>query len=187
VCGYRLAGGSASSAVVVTDPVAQHPARPGVPAADGTRLSPPERVPTARGSGVPLSPGAEGVLFTGVARDVQRVAATEQMPGVWHFRVERHDDSGNRLAPIPVELRARTLSGGAMLGSLSDGDQVRVAGTWEQGTLVVKAVTNVTTGAEVRNRPLDAGSKVALVVFFTVFTLILLFIGAMVVTGIVSG
>lgn len=84
---------------------------------------------------------------------------------VWTFTLERFDDSGNRLPPVPVQLRGRSFD-----GALRDGDWVQVQAIWRPGTTVhVKEVLDLTTGALVRaHRP----SKIAQVVGIIVIALI---------------
>ncbi len=86
--------------------------------------------------------------FTGVVRDFQ--ARREQWGNggeeeIWHFRIERHDASGNALKLIPVEMRGLSFS-----GSVSNGDEVRLHGRWRDGTLRADELTNLTTHARVR-------------------------------------
>jgi hypothetical protein len=65
---------------------------------------------------------------------------------VLDFRIERHDAEGNRLAPVPVQMRGQSFS-----GSVNNGDEIRVTkGTWRQGTLRVESLANLTTGASVQ-------------------------------------
>ncbi|MFD5522458.1 hypothetical protein [Streptomyces sp. NPDC127066] len=64
---------------------------------------------------------------------------------IWSFRVERYDESGDRVQLIPVEMR-----GYGIEGSISDGDWVRGTGTMKSGTFRMKEAENITTGARVR-------------------------------------
>lgn len=65
---------------------------------------------------------------------------------VWSFRVESFDKAGNRLQPVPVEMRGR-----AFQGMLNEGDQIRIATSWKAGqTVRVKEVYNVTTRSKVK-------------------------------------
>lgn len=116
-------------------------------------------------------------MFAGVVRDVQRYEPSEGDRERWTFRVERYDSSGNRRAPIPVELRARSLSRGSISGALSDGDEVRVTGTWIRGTLHVKAVNNLTTGAQVSGKAVGALAKVVGVFAIIFFSLVVSWVG----------
>ena len=83
----------------------------------------------------------------GVARGVQQRSEpwgqgwTRQILGM---RVEQYDASGNRLQPVPVELRGWTLS-----GQISEGEEVEVNGRWDGGVLRASRATNVSTGGTV--------------------------------------
>ncbi|MFE2297913.1 hypothetical protein ACFXAW_06930 [Streptomyces sp. NPDC059445] len=88
--------------------------------------------------------------FTGVVRDFQ--AQREQWSNggseaIWHFRLARHDASGNALQPVPVEMRGLSFS-----GSVSNGDEVRISGRWRDGTLHADELMNLTTHARVHNK-----------------------------------
>ena len=65
---------------------------------------------------------------------------------VWTFRIERYD-AGNRLSPIPIEMR-----GVSFTGFVSDGDMVEVRiGGWREGTtLQPDKLLNLSTHAEVQ-------------------------------------
>jgi len=90
----------------------------------------------------------------GVARAVQVRALHEQREEVLTFRVERYDQSGNRLAPVGVELR------GYRGGHLGDGEEVEVTGRWSKGTLLASRIANLSTGADLGGR--SRGSSIAL-------------------------
>jgi hypothetical protein len=112
------------------------------------------------------SRGADGgeTRFTGVARDVQQ----RQHESMMHvdFRIERHDPSGNRLAPVPAEMRGTTHG---FSGRVSNGDEIRVVdGRWRNGTLRVRELENLTTGAVVRSSPSTASVLRRLAVFLTI-------------------
>ncbi|HET7014209.1 MAG TPA: FHA domain-containing protein [Streptosporangiaceae bacterium] len=111
----------------------------------------------------------------GVARNVQR-QLTEQTR-VLTFRVERYDPSGNRLAPVGVELR-QYRSGG-----LNDGEEVEVVGSWKRGTLRAQKVINLTTQAEVLGP--TAAAKACGVIFITVFFIIFLCIAGGIIFAVV--
>jgi hypothetical protein len=65
---------------------------------------------------------------------------------VLEFRIERHDSGGNRMAPVPVQMR-----GSLFTGTVNNGDEISVDdGTWQHGTLTAKSLKNLTTGADVR-------------------------------------
>jgi hypothetical protein len=86
--------------------------------------------------------------IVGIVRNIQTrqdINLTGRPDTVWNFRLERFDHNGNRLPPIPVEMRGRT-----MTGALSEGDWIRVPGTWKKGTtLVVRRVQDLSTDTEV--------------------------------------
>src|SRR5262245_31887890 len=69
---------------------------------------------------------------------------------VWTFRVERFDAEGNRLQPIPVEIRFREIR-----GFISEGDRVRIPiGRWRPGELLSPSrFFNETTRSEVKAGP----------------------------------
>ena len=77
------------------------------------------------------------------ARDGAQAGATL----ILTFRLERFDNDGNRLQPIPIEMRGRSFE-----GALADGDWVEVSGGWRDGTLRAKRVQDLTTGAVIRAR-----------------------------------
>jgi hypothetical protein len=88
---------------------------------------------------------------------------------VWSFRIERYDDTGNRVQLVPVEMRAPSFE-----GNLSDGDWVRAHGRMRRGTFRATDVENLTTGANVRAKQVPKLLKVFMAV---VIAGILLFIG----------
>ncbi|MGV9248052.1 hypothetical protein [Streptomyces sp. NPDC003710] len=103
-----------------------------------------------------------GSEFTGVVRDFQQrqEQRQQQQQGIWNFRVERHDQSGNKLVPIPVEMR-----GYSFVGSISDGDEVHLRGRWRHGTLRVDEIINLTTHARVRVWPSRRLTTICWVIF----------------------
>jgi hypothetical protein len=69
---------------------------------------------------------------------------------VWEFRLQptdpsfnqlSRDTSGDLLVPIPVEIRARSIS-----GPLQEGDKVAITGQMVKGTLYVRQLTNHSAG-----------------------------------------
>ncbi len=127
---------------------AQWPVTPGEPA--GARDPADLAGPGAVGGGTGWPHGG-GTRFTGVARDVQqRQYGQNGDLTLLEFRVERHDSSGNRLAPVPVEMRGHTHT---FRGTVSNGDEIQIThGDWHGGTLSVDELDNLTTGATVRGR-----------------------------------
>jgi hypothetical protein len=94
---------------------------------------------------------------------------------VWTFRVERFDPSGNRLPPVPVEMRSKSFR-----GFINEGDRVGVSARWREGdTLRVRKLRNLSTGAMVVARA-SLGWTMVLKVFL--FIVILLFIGTIAIT-----
>jgi hypothetical protein len=64
---------------------------------------------------------------------------------IWTFRLERYDQRGNPLPPIPVQMRARRFE-----GSVNDGDKVTLKGSWSVGqTIDTKRVYNVSIDSAV--------------------------------------
>ncbi|MFD9460411.1 hypothetical protein [Streptomyces sp. NPDC060027] len=61
-----------------------------------------------------------------------------------NFRVEEYDDAGARVKLVPIEMRGIIFE-----GSVANGDRVRASGRMRSGTLRVKKLHNLTTGADV--------------------------------------
>ena len=94
---------------------------------------------------------SEGIDFTGVVRDLQYRGerwGEHSETAIWNLRIERYDAGGNRLAPVPVEMRGDSFS-----GSVINGDVIRVKGSWRGCALRVEEFDNLTTGAQVRAMP----------------------------------
>ncbi|WP_432139830.1 MULTISPECIES: zinc ribbon domain-containing protein [unclassified Streptomyces] len=114
--------------------------------------------------------------ITGVARQVQmRTEVQGNSNGtstvvVCTFRVEVRNRAGTPVWVVPVEIRGRSFE-----GSLSDGDLVRAEGKARRGTLRVKRLHNLTTGAEVRTGTSTAGIVLAilLVAAWVVFMILI--------------
>jgi hypothetical protein len=134
------------------------PRRPGVHAAIS--------VPGVADAGAGRPPWSHGedTRFTGVARNIQQRDRGTELH--FDFRIERHDPSGNRLPPVPVEMRGPRQ---AFRGKVSDGDQVRVVdGRWRHGTLHVRELDNLSTGAKIRPGPTTAVRIGRLAVFLAI-------------------
>ncbi|MFE7589609.1 hypothetical protein ACFU6K_09415 [Kitasatospora sp. NPDC057512] len=121
-----------------------------------------------------------GFELTGVVRGFhqrqQQGSSGDQE--VWQFRVERYDTDGNKLKPVPVEMR-----GYSFTGSVSDGDEVHVRGRWREGTLHTQELTNLTTHARVRCKTY----RVLLIVVGVIFALIVLgFILGILLSGVLD-
>jgi hypothetical protein len=114
-------------------------------------------------------------MVSGQVRGLQQRAESYGEHGhksVLVFRLERYDTSGNRLRPIPVQMRAIGFD-----GWLSDGDEVQVTGRWKDGTLHGSRADNLTSGAAVTSQSLKKRvllAVVAFVVMATVFGLLAL-------------
>lgn len=64
---------------------------------------------------------------------------------IWTFRLERYD-AGERLPPIPLEMRGKSFS-----GFINEGDTVEIKGKWRPGTVFkTKRVYNVTSDSAVK-------------------------------------
>jgi FHA domain len=99
----------------------------------------------------------------GVARGVQ-IRRTQDDRELLAFRVDSYDESGNRLAPVAVELM--DYQGGA----IGEGDEVEVSGRWTRGTLRATKVVNLSTRAEAHG-----GNTLRKVVFIVALVLVLCF------------
>jgi hypothetical protein len=115
------------------------------------------------------APQAEAGRIVGVARAVnqrfeQSVLHRQNQLTVWTFRVERHDDEGRALPPVPVEIRGLNFK-----GVVSEGDWVDVGRSWRPGTVLhAKNVRNLTTGDRLHvtgRGPRAVGALFALVLF----------------------
>jgi hypothetical protein len=94
---------------------------------------------------------AGSAVVQGTARAVQqRTVGTQASREILSFRVEHYDSMGNRLDPLPVELRGGP--GERIVGQLNENDQVEVRGTWRSGSLRAETIINLSTGAVVQAR-----------------------------------
>ena len=67
---------------------------------------------------------------------------------VWNFMVDRIDEKGQPLSPVPVEMRARSFS-----GMLNEGNLVQIDKKWQPGKVLrVSKVKLVDTGTYVKER-----------------------------------
>lgn len=124
-----------------------------------------------------MAPSASLRVVEGQVRGVQ--LRTEQQgeknsQEILSFRVERYDESGNRVQLIPVEMR-----GYGMEGSISDGDSVRGTGTMKSGTFRMNEAQNLTTGARVRAKKTVG---IACAVLFVAFCIALLAVAIWVIS-----
>lgn len=81
---------------------------------------------------------------------------------IWTFRLESFDADGNRLPPVPVEMRGLTAE-----GFINDGDKVEVYGFWREGVLVAEGARNMTTRSTVKLK----GPPKWVKVFFMLFSI----------------
>ncbi|MGA5316895.1 hypothetical protein ACPCTK_22705 [Streptomyces pseudogriseolus] len=97
----------------------------------------------------------------GIVRDVQTRTeyggkdAASQF--VLNFRVEEYDDALARVRLVPIEMKGIIFE-----GTVSNGDRVRASGRMRSGTLRVKRLHNLTTGADVSAR---SYSKIGCAIF----------------------
>lgn len=68
------------------------------------------------------------------------------------FRIEKIDEQGNVIKIIPVELRGKDF-----IGEISEGDEVKVIGKMENGTVLAKEIINITTNARLQTKLLIQG------------------------------
>src|SRR5215813_6113443 len=101
----------------------------------------------------PPEPPPRSSLIRGEARNVQLRSRTgpssgKYTPGtkdILTFRVDRFDETGNSLQPIPVEMT------GEIKGVLNEGDKIEIDAKWQPGqTLEPKKLLNRTTGGVVQ-------------------------------------
>jgi hypothetical protein len=90
---------------------------------------------------------------------------------VWTFRLERVDNEGTRLRPIPVQMSARGFN-----GVISEGDFVEVSGTFTDGVLTARTVYNVTTASTVAAKRVPRAAVAAGIIFLVVIIAGFLFV-----------
>lgn len=111
------------------------------------------------------SPRHGSTTVSGRIRNIhQRSEGEGGASSVWTFRIERFDQIGDQLPPVPVQIR-----GVAFDGALSDGDEARVAGVWKDGTLHAEYVENITTQSKFRGRSFNK----ALLVFVAILAMLM--------------
>lgn len=128
----------------------------------------------------PLQPGQKDSIV-GEAHNIQHRQEQEARSEILTFRVERYDRDGNRLQPVPVEMRSYSIT-----GFINEGDQVRVSGTWEGGLLRAKRADNATTGAVVEAKT-SAGGRVVGLVFLLIIVAGFVFLGFLFITSVIGG
>ncbi|MCP6757168.1 MAG: zinc ribbon domain-containing protein [Fischerella sp. CENA71] len=81
---------------------------------------------------------------------------TQGQTQVWRFRLYVFDKSGNLTYQIPVEMR-----GARFIGSIHDGDIVKVPGKWRQGQICKpRKVVNITIGSLVKSQSITFFGRV---------------------------
>ncbi|SEP95136.1 hypothetical protein SAMN04487983_1002258 [Streptomyces sp. yr375] len=138
---------------------------PRVESGDGSRRPRPVPIAALDGSGT----------VYGVARTVRMRTEVSGSDGdvgttvVCNFSLEMRDRAGRPVGLVPVEMR-----GDLFEGAVNDGDRVRATGRARNGTLRVKRLRNLTTGAEVSARSTPA-IVVAVVILLFVAWLVVIF------------
>jgi FHA domain len=115
---------------------------------------------------------------SGSVRGIARAVATrrgENDRSLLAFRVDRYDDSGNRLPSVAVELR------GHRQGAVNEGEEVEVTGTYKRGTLVAQRIVNLSTNAEIRGA--GPGQSIALGIVYTLVIGFILVIVVAIILG----
>jgi pSer/pThr/pTyr-binding forkhead associated (FHA) protein len=145
--------------------------------------APPPQIPRALPAVQPRQPSrpvqaGEARGGSGSVRGIARAVATrrgENDRSLLAFRVDRYDDSGNRLPAVSVELRDHRQ------GAVNEGEEVEVTGTYKRGTLVAKRIVNLSTNAEIRGA--GRGQNIALGIAYTLVIGFILIIVVAIVLG----
>ncbi|MFD3558194.1 hypothetical protein ACFWVU_00775 [Streptomyces sp. NPDC058686] len=87
---------------------------------------------------------------------------------VMNFRVEEYVDALDRVRLVPIEMKGIIFE-----GSVANGDRIRASGRMRSGTLRVKKLHNLTTGADVSAK---SYSKIGCVVFLIFVVCMIVFI-----------
>lgn len=89
---------------------------------------------------------------------------------VWTYRLERYHD-GERLDPIPVEMRGHSFT-----GLINDGDEIMINKKWRKGKMLrTNRVFNLTSGAEVKTLRRISANTIAHIVFYIFLAAIIFF------------
>ncbi|MER5597123.1 hypothetical protein [Streptomyces sp. NPDC002265] len=91
---------------------------------------------------------------------------------VMNFRVEESGDSGHRRVLVPVEMRGYSFE-----GAVTNGDLIHARGRLRSGTLRVKQVHNLSTGAVVSVKQTPKIVIALVVMFFVGWFIFLLVLG----------
>jgi len=88
---------------------------------------------------------------------------------IWSFRVERYDESGNQMQPVPVEIKGMKFE-----GTISDGDWVELPEPWKPGEVASpKKFDNLTTGAKISGS-VPFGTKIGITCGWIMFVIFIL-------------
>ncbi|MGW2723432.1 hypothetical protein [Streptomyces sp. NPDC001492] len=90
---------------------------------------------------------------------------------VCDFRVEVYDRDGRPVRLVPVAMR-----GDSFQGAVNEGDWVRAEGKAKHGTLRVKQLRNLTTGAEVSTGGTHWGVIALVVLLFVAWAIFMVFL-----------
>lgn len=136
-------------------PYPPQPSRPDSPRQDPPR--PPER---ARFQPAEKPPRGRATV-QGQVRGINERSETynENTNQVLTFRIERYDAQGNRFRPVAVQLRSSGYD-----GSISEGDEVRVSGRYQDGVLHSGHIENLTTGSRVKPRSFGKQIVISLII-----------------------
>ena len=92
---------------------------------------------------------------------------------VLNFRVEQHDEEGDVVAQVSVQMAGKEIT-----GDLTDGDEVAlVRGRLKKGTWRARRIDNLTTGSQIRR---TGASKLALAVKLVILVIALALIAVVV-------
>ncbi len=150
----RIIGGQHMEERTTPRPDVAVPPRPSV--LKDTPPSAPQR-PGSRHTHEPSAPRSKGLANTSRSAVIRgQVSGLQQRlehwavrpVTVWDFRVERHDDAGNPLPRIHVEMRGRSFE-----GSIANGDWVEITANRKNGKVLhTRNVRNLTAGVIVTTR-----------------------------------
>lgn len=162
-CGYENPVGTAECARCGATP-----APLSTPVGPAPAVGTAEHVPHRRAGDLP----GHDREFTGFVRDfrIRRERRIDDLDAdleVWSFHVQRRDADGERLVPVPVEMR-----GLCFAGTVSEGDEVRIGGTWRDGALHAEELDDLTTGARVRAKGSRRVRSVLVAVGFILFVIV---------------
>ncbi len=141
---------------------------------DGRPISLPEQQGGAASETHTPKFSAKGNRVIGEVREFRERRETEGnfTWTIWSFRVERYDESGNRMQPVPVEIRGMKFE-----GTISEGDWVELPELWKPGEVASpKKFTNLTTGAIISGS-VPVGTKIGMTCGWIMFVI---FIGAVI-------